>query len=221
MGSPSSPSPTLLFAGLVMAGHGRFSGCTRGEAAQLALATLKEKGLWDGETACTEEILISKKFSDVVHVRKVQQADISPSCCRLHAAKCEANLRQPFLFVAKSQSDHVPLSADINMAALDNKATVTITGRTGGFCSACTSDSSDMLGDRPKDYYYMNLGTASVRDHFQQLYRDEFGEAAEGMESAVIPSKKGDYRVRLGTKHSPLTDEVETTQVSLPISPKH
>ena len=53
------------------------------------------------------------------------------------------SFRKPFLLVSMPCGKVVSLSANINVSALDNKMTQTLTGRTGAFCTACKSTSND------------------------------------------------------------------------------
>ena len=60
--------------------------------------------------------------------------------------------------------------------------------------------------------YYLNMGTERVWEHYQTLL-EKLGGPEERTEDVQIPSKRGDHSTRLGTKHAPLTDQVEFSKV--------
>ena len=56
------------------------------------------------------------------------------------------------------------------------------------------------------------MGTEQVWEHYQTLL-DNLGGTEERTEDVQILSKRGDHSTRLGTKHAPLTDQVEFSKV--------
>ena len=60
--------------------------------------------------------------------------------------------------------------------------------------------------------YYLNMGTAQTWEHYQTLL-EAMGEVEERTEDVEIPSKRGDFVTRLGTKHAPLTTQLEFSKV--------
>ena len=86
------------------------------------------------------------------------------------------------------------------------------TGRTGGFCTGCSANEVDMHGEQGGEIFYLNLGEDRVWLHFKEL-RGQLDQEDLTVDKVVIPSGRGDYRQRLGTKHAPLTDQIEFAKV--------
>jgi hypothetical protein len=131
--------------------------------------------------------------------------------------KSDPNLRKPFVNVVKDDDSIIPISADINAGAADNKFVAAVLGRTGAYCTACKCEASDMVGIRPLEPYYMDCGVRDVRDIFEDNFVAAYGELesrTEGDADRVLPSAAGDYRRRFGAKHAPMTDSLETTKVT-------
>ena len=125
----------------------------------------------------------------------------------------DKNLRSPIVVVALQSGKLVPISADVNFGAMDNKLTQTLTGRTGAFCTACSATSEDMLKLAViSEGFYMDVGTDVINQKFEELV-EKFGVAQEDKNGWEIPSKKGDYAERLGLKRAPVSQEFEITQV--------
>ena len=125
----------------------------------------------------------------------------------------DKNLRAPVVIVALQSGKLVPISADVNFGAMDNKLTKTLTGRTGAFCTACSASSTDM--HKPEAIsigFYMNVGTGDLNMKFKEL-AGKFGIGEEDLKDWTVPSKKGDYSERLGLKRAPMTKEFEITKV--------
>ena len=134
---------------------------------------------------------------------------------RYETKDSEMNLRAPVVCVALLSGKIVPISADVNFSAMDNKLTQTLSGRTGAFCTACTATSGDMLNLQviPAGFY-MDLGTVELNQRFEDL-ADKLGISRDDRKEWEIPSKKGDYQERLGMKRAPVTQEFEMTKVML------
>ena len=187
-----------------VAAQGPYENLSRGQVTLALHSALVKEGLYVKEQDSEEEVLVSK-FGDVVTVREM---------CDVKRETGEVNLRKPFLFVSTSETGPtIPLSSNVNMEAEDNKMTDETGGRTGGFCTACDATEQDMHGQRSRETFYMNLGADSVWDHFNKLASEMGGTENMRVEDIVIPSARGDARVRLGTKHAPLTDQIEFTKV--------
>jgi hypothetical protein len=87
--------------------------------------------------------------------------------------------------------------------------TLFLAGRTGAFCTACKSTAEDMKNvELVAEGFYMDLGTEELTSKFQQL-AEELGVSL----GEQLPSKRGDYRTRLGLKSAPLTNKFEITKV--------
>ena len=69
-----------------------------------------------------------------------------------------------------------------------------------------------MHGDQASEYFYLNLGADEVWAHFWELMEQQ-DQRDIVLDDVVIPSRHGDYRQRLGTKHAPLTDQIEFSKV--------
>jgi hypothetical protein len=180
-------------------------GLRRGEAILALQARLEDLGLYEGQMDSPEAVWLSK-FGDVVTIRDSRDVKRDPG---------DVNLRKPVLVVSLSEGGpNVTMSVSLNTEPCDNKMTDTVAGRTGGFCTACTATESDMHGARPTQPYLMNLGADQVWDHFDRLL-EEMGRVEDRLEDVVIPSARGDYASRLGTKTAPLSDQIEFTKVKL------
>ena len=126
----------------------------------------------------------------------------------------EKNLRAPVICIAMQSGKLVPISADVNFGAMDNKLTQTLTGRTGAFCTACTATSGDMLNMQAiSEGFYMDVGTDKLSQKFEEL-AEKLGISPEDRKEWEIPSKKGDYNERLGLKRAPVTQNFEITKVT-------
>lgn len=129
--------------------------------------------------------------------------------------KDEINLRKPVLIVSMTESGpNVSISSNLNFEACDNKMVCSTGGRTGGFCTACSASEKEMHGDQVNEPYYMDLGVDKVWEHFNMLL-EEMGDTGDRLEEVVIPSACGDYSRRLGTKHAPMTDQIEFSKVNM------
>ena len=61
--------------------------------------------------------------------------------------------------------------------------------------------------------YYLNMVTAQTLEHYQTLL-EAMGEVEERTEDVEIDSfKKDNFITRLGTKHAPLTTQLEFSKV--------
>jgi hypothetical protein len=180
---------------------------TRGQACDAVRKSLEDLELYLGESDKQEEVIWTK-FRDIASVRRV---------CEVKTDSGDINLRKPFLFVNMGNADiagpNISISANVNMEACDNKMIDEVGGRTGGFCTACTAVENDMHGDRAKSPFLMNMGADKVWDHFNDLY-SKLGDSDVPLEDVVIPSARGDNRTRLGTKHAPLTNQLEFSKVN-------
>ena len=132
------------------------------------------------------------------------------SCSSL--AKAD-NLRRPILCVSRPSDDTiVSLSADLNVAAVDNKVTGVLTGRTGAFCTACRVQSTDMHGPRAAEPYFMDMDFEDVTTNYHSLCQKLLGEVGN-TDDGVLPSTKGDYKTRFGQKQRPLNLSWDPTKV--------
>ena len=181
----------------------------RGEAAKAVKEKLEQLGNYIGEIEQEEDVLVSKQYLDIIQLKKLSD---------LHIEKSEMNLRKPFIIVTKDEDYHVPMSADINVGAADNKFVAEVLGRTGAYCTACKSEACDMVGTRAHQPYYMDCGVKDVREIFEDNFVAAYGDIEKRTEAdmdMVLPSARGDYKSRFGAKHGPMTDSIETTKVSL------
>lgn len=181
---------------------GPYLGLTRSQASAAVRVSLVEQSLFQGVEDKAEDVLISK-FGDVVTLRDNR---------RVIREDGEVNLRKPILVVSCGETN-VSLSANCNMDACDNKVVCEVGGRTGGFCTACTADEKQMHGERASEPYLMNMGADRAWAHFRQLVDRLGGIEEETLEEVVIPSGRGDYARRLGTKHAPLTTQLDYSKV--------
>ena len=102
--------------GRVAEGHGAYVGLSRGAAALVVREELDQRGVYRGELDTEEEVLCSR-LGDIVTVQRWE--DVSAA---LSLPKAD-NLRRPILCVCRpSDGTVVSFSADINVAAVDNKA---------------------------------------------------------------------------------------------------
>lgn len=163
---------------------------------------LQALGTYMGEVEQSEDIIVSEQFKDMVILKKLSEVKIE---------KTEPNIRVPFICVSKDQHTHVPLSADINCAACDNKFVAEVLGRTAAFCTACKAQASDMVGQRAHNPYFMDCGVKDAHDIWKYSCAEAFGELQT--EDVALPSKKGDYESRFGAKHAPMSDSFESTKV--------
>jgi hypothetical protein len=181
---------------------------SRGEAAVEVKRILLATGSYQGEVEEPADVLVSDTFGDMVVNVKLSEVVVE---------KSDPNLRKPFVNVVKDDTV-IPISADININAADNKFVATVLGRTGAYCTACKCEASDMVGHRPLEPYYMDCGVRDVREIFEDNFVAAYGELesrTEGDADRVLPSAAGDYRRRFGAKHAPMTDSLETTKVKL------
>ena len=170
-------------------------------------------GVYHGERE-KEEVIVWTKFKDIVSLKR--SCDVKPE-------SGEVNLRKPVLVVNIGDCNtmgivgpNISISANVNMEACDNKMIDEVGGRTGGFCTACKAQEKDMHGDRAKSPFLMDMGADKVWEHFNDLY-NKLSDNEIPPENVVIPSKAGDYQTRLGTKHAPLTTQLEFSKVCVKI----
>ena len=188
--------------------EGDLANLCRGEAAEVVKERLEKQGNYISEIEQEEDVLVSKQYRDIVQLKKLGD---------LHIEKSDMNLRKPFIIVTKDKNDHVPMSADINVGAADNKFVAEVLGRTGAYCTACKSEACDMVGTRAHEPYYMDCGVKEVREIFEDNFVAAYGDIEKRTEAdmdVVLPSARGDYKSRFGAKHAPMTDSIETTKVS-------
>ena len=180
----------------------------------------KKKDIWVESTPGSERaarpllIALQKENRATIEnlVDKYLEKEMAP-LIYFETKSTDKNLRAPVLIVALQSGELVPISADVNFGAMDNKLTKIITGRTGAFCTACSATSADM--HRPEiinSGFYMNVGTGDLNVKFQEL-ANKFEITAEELKDWSVPSKKGDYSQRLGLKRAPMTQEFEITKV--------
>ena len=125
----------------------------------------------------------------------------------------EKNLRVPVIIIAMESGILVPISTDLNFGAMDNKLTKMVTGRTGAFCTACSASAEDMHNEKLiSEGFYMDIGTDCLNLKFEEIAK-KFDIGPEEILEWEIPSKKGDYKERLGLKKAPMTREFEITKV--------
>lgn len=185
---------------------GPYHGMTRGEAESAVLASLHTQRLYKGEVEQEEEVLRSR-FGDLVSIRDVRDV-------REIRDLGNVNLRKPVLIVsAGTEGPNVTISTNCNMKACDNKVIDGVGGRTGGFCTACDSSEKDMHGLKASEYYHMNMGLDRMWEQFETMRGSVQGQEQTRTEDLVIPSRRDDFRTRLGTKHAPLTSQLDPSQV--------
>ena len=191
---------------------GRFQGHTRGDAASLVKQQLEQKGLYHGSQEVNEEVLMTK-FGDIPYYRDRKDIKKEEDPVNLRKPALIVSLPKPSDIVSADKSGiNVSMSSNLVFEANDNKMVGMTGGRTGCFCTACRATEKDMHGERVKEPYYMDMGAEEVWRHFNQL-RDDMGETQDRETDVVIPSARGDYARRLGTKHAPLTDQIEFAKV--------
>ena len=178
---------------------GQYNSLSRGQAATKVRDELEEKGLLFAELEGPDQIIYSK-YRDVVSVKLITN---------IEKKQDPINLRKPVLIVSPCSGEpSIALSCNLNIEACDNKMVCEATGRTGGFCTGCSANETDMHGDQASEYFYLNLGADEVWAHFWELMEQQ-DQRDIVLDDVVIPSRHGDYRQRLGTKHAPLTDQIE------------
>ena len=125
---------------------------------------------------------------------------------------CE-DLRKPLLMIAQSNGTIVSISADLQLKGMDSKLIQMINGRTGAYCYAC-DNSLENCHDIEKvlNGFYMNFGMGELEDAVKNLMSLHDVPATEWNEFE-FPYKKGDYGVRFGLKHTPLTTSLDSTKV--------
>jgi hypothetical protein len=191
-----SPSDRLTVAG-------PHYGLTRGQAAREVQAALVQQDLLLGEVEVPNEFTFTK-YGDLASLKRV--VDIKKDTDVI-------NLRKPVMVVGSGgEEPPTVLSCNVNIEAVDNKMVGEATGRTGGYCTGCRSNETDMHGVRAGEVFHLDLGADEVWTHFKEL-REQLGLVEDRPEDVVIPSGRGDYRQRLGAKHAPLTDQIEFSKV--------
>lgn len=174
-------------------------GLTRGQAAREVQAALVQQDLLLGEVEVPNEFTFTK-YGDLASLKRV--VDIKKDTDVI-------NLRKPVMVVGSGgEEPPTVLSCNVNIEAVDNKMVGEATGRTGGYCTGCRSNETDMHGVRAGEVFHLDLGADEVWTHFKEL-REQLGLVEDRPEDVVIPSGRGDYRQRLGAKHAPLTDQIE------------
>ena len=192
--------------GLVAEGHGAYVGLSRGAAAVLIRKELEQRGVYRGEEDAEEEVLRSR-WGDIVTVLRGKEVSAAST-----SSKAD-NLRRPILCVSRSSDDSVvSFSADLNVAAVDNKVTAVLTGRTGAFCTACRSQSTDMHGSRAAEPFFMDMDFEEVTINYHSLCEKLLGDGGANTDG-VLPSAKGDYDSRFGQKQRPLAINWDPTKV--------
>lgn len=168
------------------------------------LVNLEKKGLLFSKNETEEEIMFTK-FGDIASIK---------ACGAMRDSEADViNLRKPILLVSPGEEAPAVFSCNLNLEAVDNKMVSTATGRTGGFCTGCSASEADMHGEESRNSFYLNMGADQVWQHFQELKNQLEDQGGDLLEEVVIPSGRGDYRQRLGTKHAPLTTQIEFSKV--------
>ena len=190
-----SPADRLTLAG-------PYHGLTRGQAASEVRASLVQQGLLLSEVEGSDEIMFTK-YGDITYIK---------DCMDIKKDTEVINLRKPVLLVSSGEEPPAVLSSNLNIEAVDNKMVCEATGRTGGFCTGCSANEADMHSEQGGETFFLNLGADKVWLHFKEL-RAQLDQEDLIVDEVVIPSGQGNYRQRLGTKHAPLTDQIELAKV--------
>ena len=123
------------------------------------------------------------------------------------------DLKKPVIFISQPNGCITAISSDVQLKGMDSKLVEMINQRTGAYCYACDSTLQEAHKvERVKEGFFMNVSMDRLEQAVETLFTLH-GVSEDEKEFFEFPSQPGDYNVRLGLKHSPLTSVLDATKI--------
>ena len=131
----------------------------------------------------------------------------------VNSSRILEDLRKPIVFVVQPNGCTTAISGDFQLKGLDSKLVEMLNQRTGAYCYACDVTKQDAHKvERVQEGFTMNVSMERLEDAVENLLR-EHNVSDEDRDMFEFPYQPGDYEVRLGLKHTPLTSVLEVQKV--------